>query len=67
MTKSKNDIEELIDVLEGLAAKDEKDYDLDLVKAIVKCEAELADNPDESQRSIAKNRIRSIVQKHIKS
>ena len=65
MTQRKNDIGELVDVLKGLAEAADKDYDLDLVEAIVECEAEFADAPDESQRTLAKNKIRSIVQDHI--
>ena len=65
MTQRKNNIGELVDVLKGLAEEADKDYDLDLVGAIVECEAEVADSPDESQRTLAKNKIRSIVQEHI--
>lgn len=65
MTQRKNDIGELVDVLNGLAKEAKKDYNIDLVEAIVECEAEFADNPDESQRTLAKNKIRSIVQDHI--
>lgn len=64
MTKKKN-IGELIEVLRRLAKEAEKDYDLELVEAIVECEAEFAEDPDESQRTLAKNKIRSIVQDHI--
>lgn len=65
MTQRKNDIGELVNVLKGLAEEADKDYDLNLLEAIVECEAEFADDPDENQRTLAKNKIRSIVKDHI--
>jgi hypothetical protein len=55
----------LVDVLKGRAKESDKDYDMDLVEAIVECEAEFADSPDESQRTIAKTKVRAIIQNHI--
>jgi hypothetical protein len=65
MTQNRNDSSELVDVLKRLARESDKDYDLSLVKKIVECESDFADNPDESQRAKAKQKIRAIVQKHI--
>lgn len=65
MTQSRNDTSELVDVLKNLAKTSDKNYDVDIVEKIVECEAEFADNPDESQRAKAKQKIRSIVQDNI--
>lgn len=60
-----NETSNIVDTLQGLAAESKEDYNLNLVKEIIECEAKFADQSSEDQRALAKQDIRDLVEARI--